>query len=148
MSEQQETIMAIQAMVNKETEAWNNKDVDTLLSIFHPDMVWPFPPTAADHDPEKWVFVLGRYCPIRWRENWQGLFDSHDLIHNIRNIIKITPTNEGDGGMSIVDADTLWRHKETKVDFHWKGRCAKIYVQTNGAWKMVFQHGLLNFALV
>ncbi|MDQ4073536.1 MAG: nuclear transport factor 2 family protein [Thermoproteota archaeon] len=28
-------------IVYRETEAWNKKDVDNLLTIFHPDMVWP-----------------------------------------------------------------------------------------------------------
>ena len=145
MSESQDTIAMIQQLVDKETEAWSQKDVDTLLSIFHPDMVWPFPPTPNDHDPKDWIFVLGRYCPQRWRENWQGIFDDYDLIHNIRKTVKITPTEQGDGGMAIVDADTLWRHKKTKNDFHWKGRSAKVYVQTNDGWKMIFQHGLLDF---
>lgn len=137
--------IAIQIMVDKETTAWDRCDVDALLSIFHPDMVWPFPPTPADHDPINWLFVLGRYCPKRWRENWQGIFDSHDLIHNHRSTIKILPTEEGDGGMAVVDADTLWRHKKTGKDFHWKGRSAKIYVRRKGDWKMIFQHGLLDF---
>lgn len=25
--------------------------------------------------------------------------------------------------------DTLWRHKVTNVDFHWKGRVCKIYTK-------------------
>lgn len=31
--------------MGRETDAQNNKDVDELLTIFHPDMVWPWPNT-------------------------------------------------------------------------------------------------------
>ena len=33
----------IQEMINRETRAWNEKDAETLVSIFHRDMVWPWP---------------------------------------------------------------------------------------------------------
>ena len=137
---------AIQNIVDQETAAWDRKDVDALLAIFHPDMVWAFPPTPADHDPMNWIFVLGRYCRQRWGQNWQQLFDSHDLIHNRRITRKILPTAQGDGGIAVVDADTLWRHKESKQDFHWVGRSVKTYVFTQGEWKMLHQHGLLDFS--
>ncbi len=29
----------VQAIIDKETNAWNAYDADTLVSIFHPDMV-------------------------------------------------------------------------------------------------------------
>ena len=31
----------IQAMVDRETTAWDRQDAETLVSLFHPDMVWP-----------------------------------------------------------------------------------------------------------
>jgi hypothetical protein len=31
----------IEEIVNRETRAWDTQDVDLMLSIFHPDMVWP-----------------------------------------------------------------------------------------------------------
>jgi uncharacterized protein (TIGR02246 family) len=31
----------IQAMVDVETAAWNAQDAEALVSLFHPDMVWP-----------------------------------------------------------------------------------------------------------
>lgn len=31
----------IKEIIDTETDAWNNKDVNKLLTIFHPDMVWP-----------------------------------------------------------------------------------------------------------
>lgn len=36
-------------MVDRETAAWNDRDVESLLDLFHPDMVWAWPPTAYDH---------------------------------------------------------------------------------------------------
>jgi hypothetical protein len=36
----------IQTLVDLETEGWNRKNPDLFLSIIHPDMVWPWPPTA------------------------------------------------------------------------------------------------------
>jgi len=44
--------------VDLETEAWNTKNPDLFLSMVHPDMVWPWPPTADAHDPADWIFVI------------------------------------------------------------------------------------------
>ena len=46
------------------------KESDLFLSIIHPDMVWPWPPSKDSHDPVDWVFVLGRFNKERWRKNW------------------------------------------------------------------------------
>ena len=135
----------VQALVDEETRAWDTQDVERLLVLFHPDMVWPFPPTSSDHDPVTWFFELGRFCPKRWGDNWGALFRDYELVHNRRETVRILPTTEGDGAMAVVDVDTLWRHRETQADFHWKGRCAKIYVLTDEGCKMMFQHGLLDF---
>ena len=59
----------IREIVNRETRAWDTKDVRLLLSVFHPDMVWPWPPTARHHDPSDWVFWAGRYDYERWRRS-------------------------------------------------------------------------------
>ena len=48
----------IEEIVNRETHAWDTQDVDLLLTIFHPDIVWPFPKTPLSHDPMDWYFVL------------------------------------------------------------------------------------------
>ena len=31
-------------MVDRETRAWDTKDAGALVDLFHPDMVWPWPP--------------------------------------------------------------------------------------------------------
>jgi ketosteroid isomerase-like protein len=136
----------IQAMVDLETKGWDTKNPELFLSMIHEDMAWPFPPTADSHDPVDWVFVMGRFHRERWRRDWQGLFDTHDLIHNRRVTVKIEVSKEEDAAFAVVDIDTLWRHKETKADFHWKGRVCKIYTKMRtGEWKFYYQTGALNF---
>jgi ketosteroid isomerase-like protein len=131
-------------IVNRETRAWDTKDIGLLMTIFHPDMVWPWPRTAHSHDPMDWVFWAGRYNYERWSGNWQGLFDTHELIHNRREIKKIVVTEEGDGAFAVVDVDTLWRDAEGN-DFLWKGRACKVYTRVGEEWKMIMHTGLLDY---
>jgi uncharacterized protein (TIGR02246 family) len=42
---------AIRDIVDRETRAWDTQDVQLLLSVFHPDMVWVWPPTYTSYDP-------------------------------------------------------------------------------------------------
>ena len=136
----------IEELVDLETEGWNTKNPDLFLSIIHPDMVWAWPPTPEAHDPVDWVFVLGRFDRDRWRENWQDIFDAHELIHNERHTVKIEISKEEDGAFAVVDIDTLWRHKETKKELHWKGRVCKIYTKMpNREWKLISHTGALNY---
>ena len=101
------TISIIQQLIDLEARGWDIKNPDLFLSMIHPDMVWPFPPTADAHDPVDWVFIMGRFDKERWRKNWQDLFDTHDLVHNRRKTLKIETTNEQDGAFAVVDIDTL-----------------------------------------
>ena len=136
----------IQERVALETKGWNTQDPDLFLSMIHPDMAWPFPPTADCHDPIDWVFVMGRFDRDRWRKDWQELFDTHDLIHNLRSTAKIEVSKEEDAAFAVVDIDTLWRHRVTNEDFHWKGRVCKIYTKLlTGEWKFYYQTGALSF---
>lgn len=76
----------ITELVNRETRAWDTQDVNLLISVFHPDMVWPWPRTFESHDPMDWIMPLGRYNKERWCRGWQELFDTHRLVHNIIEI--------------------------------------------------------------
>jgi ketosteroid isomerase-like protein len=134
----------IREIVERETRAWDTKDIKLLMSVFHPDMVWPWPPHAEAHDPAEWVFVAGRYDYARWSRNWQELFDTHELVHNVRELKKIVVTEEGDGAFAVVDVDTLWRDPQGR-DFHWRGRACKVYSKVGGEWKMTMHTGLLNY---
>lgn len=132
-------------MVNRETRAWDAQDADALVELFHPDMVWPWPPGPQDHDPATWVFVLGRFDRERWRRSWVELFETHTLIHNRRVIKEIKVSVEGDAALAIVDVDTLWRDHEGR-DEHWKGRVSKGFTRMgNGEWKIIFHTGVLQY---
>jgi len=134
----------ITEIVNRETRAWDNKDVELLLTIFHPDMVWPWPPTGHDHDPMDWILVQGKYDYNRWKARWQQLFDTHNLIHNNRVIQKIVVSKEGDGAFAVVDVDTLWMDKKGQKN-HWKGRACKVYTKMGQDWKLIMHTGLLDY---
>ncbi|HEY9405315.1 MAG TPA: nuclear transport factor 2 family protein [Pyrinomonadaceae bacterium] len=134
----------IREIVARETRARDTKDAALLLTVFHPDMVWPWPPDALSHDPETWIFRAGRYNYERWRANWQELFDTHELIHNRREIVKIVMTAEGDGAFAVVDVDTLWRDRAGR-DFRWQGRACKVYSKVGDGWKMTIHTGLLDY---
>ncbi len=135
----------IEEMVNRETLAWNTKDVELLVSLLHPDMVWPWPKHAKAHDPMEWVLTWGRYNEERWSKQWQELFDNYNLIHNERYIRKIEISDEGDGAFAVVDIDTLWRNNDGHEDL-WKGRVCKVYSLVNSEWKMIMHTGVLDYS--
>jgi ketosteroid isomerase-like protein len=135
----------IQAMVDAETTAWNAQDSEALVSLFHPDMVWPWPPHAAAHDPIQWVMPFGRFDRDRWKRSWEELFESHELMHNNRKTLQIVVSDQGDGAFAVVDVDTLWRNRDTGNLFHWNGRACKIYTKVGEHWLFFFQTGLLDY---
>jgi ketosteroid isomerase-like protein len=135
----------IQAMIDRETDAWNRQDAETLVGLFHPDMVWPWPPDPDSHDPESWVFPLGRYDRQRWKHGWEALFRDHELVHNRRRTVRIAVSEQGDGAFAVVDVDTLWRHRATGELFHWKGRAGKGYTKVGEEWLLILHTGLLDY---
>ena len=74
----------VREVVDRETRAWDTQDAELLLSVFHPDMVWPWPKSPTSHDPMEWVLEWGRYDRQRWLSEWQELFDTHELVRNVR----------------------------------------------------------------
>jgi ketosteroid isomerase-like protein len=135
----------IGALVDAETVAWDARDAEALVALFHPDTVWPWPPDSAAHDPMSWVMPFGRFDRERWRGAWQVLFDTHDLVHNKRNTLRVVVSEQGDGAFAVVDVDTLWRNRTTKQPFHWKGRACKVYTKVGERWLFLFQTGLLEY---
>ena len=131
-------------IVNRETKAWDTKDVNLLISIFHQDMVWPWPRTSQSHDPMDWEMVLGKFDKVRWSSVWQDLFDNCTLSHNKREIKKIVISAEKDGAFAVVDIDTLWIDKENNRN-HWKGRVCKVYSKIGSEWKMTMHTGVLEY---
>ncbi len=134
----------IEEIVNRETRAWDTQDAELLISIFHTDMVWPWPRTPQSHDPLDWVLVWGRYDYERWKRGWQELFDTHTLAHNRREIKKIVVSEQGDGAFAVVDIDTLWIGREGAHN-HWHGRVCKVYTKVAGEWKMTMHTGVLDY---
>jgi len=135
----------IREMVDRETRAWDTQDAEALVSLFHPDTVWPWPSTPQAHDPLGWVFPLGRFERERWKQSWRELFRTCKLVHNRRATVKIVVSDQGDGAFAVVDVDTLWRHKETGENFHWRGRACKGYTRLGREWKLIYHTGLLDY---
>jgi ketosteroid isomerase-like protein len=131
-------------MVNRETKAWDTQDVNLLLTLFHPDMVWPWPVTPQSHDPMDWELVLGKFDRERWGKGWRELFDNFRLVHNKREIRKIVISAEKDGAFAVVDIDTLWIDKDNNRN-HWKGRVCKVYSKVGQEWKMTMHTGVLEY---
>ena len=94
---------AIEEMVHRETRAWDQQDADAMVDLFHPDMVWPRPPTAQDHDPESWLLPMRRFDRDRWKRSWEQLFAMHRLVHNRRALRKVMVSAEGDGGARALE---------------------------------------------
>ncbi len=134
----------IEERVNIETQAWDDKNVEVLLSLFHPDMVWPWPSTAHSHNPADWIITQGRFNYDRWKTGWQDLFVKYTLVHNIRKIAKIKVSEEGDGAFAVVDIDTLWRDSSGE-GLHWKGRVCKVYSKVAEEWKITMHTGVLEY---
>ncbi len=134
---------AIRALIDQETAAWDTRNVEQLLELFHPDMVWAWPPSNEDHDPVTWQLHMGRFDRVRWGDEWRQLFSAHQLIHNRRQTVAIRVSEQGDAGFGVVDVDTLWRHRQTGEEQHWLGRATKLYVDLGEQWKMIDHVGLL-----
>ena len=137
---------AIREVVDRETRAWDTQDVDLLLSVFHRDFVWPWPPSPTAHDPETWVLRLGRFDRDRWHASYAGLFAEHELIHNRRRTARIAVSAEQDGAFAVVDIDTLWRRRSDGEEMHWRGRTCKVYSLVRGAWKLTMHTGVLDYS--
>ena len=134
----------IKEIVDRETRAWDTQNVDLLISVFHPDMVWPWPKSSASHDPMDWELALGKFNKYRWSKGWQNLFDNYRLVHNFREIKKIVISEYKDGAFAVVDIDTLWIDKDGNKN-HWKGRVCKVYSKLGDEWKMTMHTGVLEY---
>ena len=135
----------IQTLVDRETEAWNKQDAETLLSLFHPDMIWPWPQNEFQHDPATWEFPQGRFNKQRWKRDWEKLFRDYRLVHNERRTEKIVVSDQEDGAFAVVDVDTLWQQKTSGELMRWKGRACKGYTKVQDRWLLIFHTGLLRY---
>jgi hypothetical protein len=131
----------IQEIVDRETRAWDTQDADLLLSVFHPDMVWPWPKSSSSHDPMEWVLEGVATTPRGGDEGGRSC-STHSLIRNDRETKKIEVLQEGDGAFAVVDIDTLWR-SPLGEEMRWQGRVCKVYTKVGGEWKMTMHTGVL-----
>ncbi len=134
----------IQEIIDRETQAWDTQDVELLLSIFHPDMVWPWPPTREDHDPMNWIMILGKFDHQRWKHFYQQFFKEHKLVHNERETLRIEISKEGDGALAVVDINTLWVDTRGH-EVSWLGRVCKVYAKVSEGWKITMHTGVLSY---
>lgn len=134
----------IEEIVNREARAWDTQDVDLFLSLFHEDMVWPWPAQNTDHDPVTWEMILGKFDRERWGAFYTKFFQENRLIHNRRQIRRIEISAEDDGAFAVVDIDTLWQDKQGQKQ-HWYGRVCKVYALVDGKWKMTMHTGVLQY---
>jgi len=149
----QKRLDEIQEMVDRESRAYETGDSALMLTLFHPDMVWAWPPHAKAHDPMEWILRMGRFDYDRWFRLIQLFFDTHTLVHNHRVTRKIVLSEEMDGAFAVVDVDTLFRqnpaadspwHKGENM-LHTKGRACKTYTLVNEEWKMIAQPGTMHY---
>lgn len=130
----------IEEMIARERRAWQEGDVDLLLSIFHPDMVWVWPQTGGSLDPLDWISEVGRFEAERWLQGWAEIF-SYELLRNEREIRKVVVSPENDGAFAVVDCDIEWRPPDADP-VRWRGRTLKTYALEQGRWLMVTHIGL------
>jgi ketosteroid isomerase-like protein len=134
----------VREVVDRETRAWDTQDVELLLGVFHPDMVWPWPTGPDGHDPIGWEMPMGRFDRARWSAVYAELFATHRLVRNMRVTRRVAVTPEGDGAFAVVDVDTLWERADG-TPFHWRGRACKVYARVGEGWKMTMHTGLLDY---
>ena len=79
----------LQEMVDRESRAYETYDANLMLTLFHPDMVWVWPPHSRAYDPMEWVLRMGRFEKNRWRAYLQKFFDEYEVLHNSRVTRKI-----------------------------------------------------------
>jgi ketosteroid isomerase-like protein len=98
--------------------------------------------SPSSHAPLEWTLEWGRYDRRRWLGGWQELFDTRELVRNVRETKKVEVSEQGDGTFAVVDIDTLWRDLEGE-EMRWKGSVCKVYSRVGEEWKMTMHTGVL-----
>ncbi len=143
----------IQEIIDRESRAFDTADTKLMLSVYHPDLVWAWPPHSRAYDPMDWVMRMGRFNYDRWFKLTQLFFDTHTLVHNKRTTQKIEMSEEQDGAFAVVDVDTLFKQNPDKdspwhegdTELHILGRACKIYTTVGDEWKLLYQPGTMHY---
>lgn len=126
---------AICSLVDREPSAWAAKDVEALVDLYHPEMVW----TTLTEDEGKvglGSLMLSGLDADRWRAAWKRHFATHDLVHHEQETCEVHVAEDGSGGFAIVERDALWREKRSGEVERWNGRALKIYTREGSGWRM------------
>ena len=143
----------IKEIVERESRAFEMADAKLMLTIYHPDMVWAWPPHAKAHDPMEWIMRVGRFDYDRWLHLTQLFMDTHKLIQNERAIKKILMSDEQVGALAVGDINTVFEQSPDE-ESPWsdgggrlevKGRAAKIYTTVGDEWKLLYQPGTMHY---
>lgn len=145
----------IQEIIDRESRAYDTADTELMLTIYHPDIVWAWPPNSTAYDPMEWVLRMGRFDYDRWYKLHQQFFDTHTIIHNRRVTKKIVMSEQQDGAFAVVDVDTMfsqnrdmdspWHEEDGSDKIHVQGRACKIYTLMDDGWKLLYQPGTMQY---
>jgi ketosteroid isomerase-like protein len=134
----------IEEIIAREIRAWETKDIGLLMTVYHPDMVWPWAPNTSAHDPMEWVMGVGRFDHDRWSAIFQRILDTQQVLSSKREIRKIAISTEGDGAFAVMDVEIHICGMDG-VEKTIKGRSCKIYTRTGSEWKLIMQVGPLEY---
>ncbi len=137
----------IEEIAGRETRAWSARDVDLLLSVFHPDIVLAVAARRGLPRSRQLGLRHGPFRPGAMAPVVAGALRQPRSRPYRREIVRITATEERDGAFAVVDVDTLWR-RDDGADFHWKGRACKVYTRVAGEWKLIMHTGLLRYPVL
>lgn len=129
----------IEEIVHLETRAWDEGDVDLLLSLFHPDLIWIWPTDGHAGDLLASKLQVSKFDAERWQAGWSSIL-GNELLLNKRHILSVTASPAGDSAVAIVDVETSWRTAAGQAG--WSGRATKCYVRVGDSWKMIAHIGL------
>ena len=104
----------------------------------HPDDVFSISLLRSSRNPLGAKFAESPFYEVGWQE----LFDTHELLRNVRETKKVEVSAQADGALAVADTDTLWRDP-AGGEVRWKGRMCKVYSRVGEEWKMTVHTGVL-----
>lgn len=135
----------INEIVRREQDAWEMKDAELLLTVFHRDMVWAWPRDFDSLNPFYWQMDLGRFDHELWLDHWTEFFRVYDLIDAVVKLQKVSFSVREDAAFAVVDLNVHWENQENGEIVSWKGRVCKIYSKVRDSWKLISQTGMIPY---
>lgn len=130
----------IMEVLERESRAWSARDVDGLLSVFHPDAVWPFLFNRLNPSPMVWRLTLDRFDSSAWGTYFQRIFEECAITKNVREVKSISFSTRGDQAIAVLDIDTAWLRRDGEP-MRWVGRVAKVFSIMGTEWRIMTQYG-------